>query len=98
MAVSGQHYVFAALTPGKELRYPLNLRLGSLQSRSGCFGEKKKSLVPAGVRIPDHKVRSVVTILIELFQYQSCNSKTLLIAKKYNNKKLLHQQHHHEVK
>jgi hypothetical protein len=76
MAVSGRHYVFADLTPGKEPSYPLNRRLGRPQSRSGYFGGgKKKSVVPAGVRTPDRQVRSVVTILTELSQYQGCNSR-----------------------
>jgi hypothetical protein len=37
--VSGQLHAPAALPPGKELRYPLDRRLGGPQSRSGRRGE-----------------------------------------------------------
>jgi hypothetical protein len=42
--VSVQIHALAALFPGKELRYPLNRRLGGLQSRSGRGVEKSLPL------------------------------------------------------
>jgi hypothetical protein len=46
--VSGQFHAPAALPPGKELRYPLDRRLGGPQSRSGRGGEKN-SQPPLGI-------------------------------------------------
>jgi hypothetical protein len=48
--MSGQLHAPAALTPGKEPRYPLDRRLGGPQSRSGR--REEKILVPAGTRTP----------------------------------------------
>ena len=46
-----------------EPRRPLNGRLGGPKSRSGRFGKKKKkSVAPAGIRIPDRPARSIVAI------------------------------------
>jgi hypothetical protein len=43
MEVSGQLHAPAALPQGKSLRYPLDRRLGGLQSRSKRGGEEKNS-------------------------------------------------------
>jgi hypothetical protein len=47
--MSGQLHAPAALSPVKELRVPLDRRLGGPQSRSGRRGEKK-ILAPTGAR------------------------------------------------
>jgi hypothetical protein len=52
MDVSGQLHVPAALPPGKEPRYPLDRRLGGLQSRSGRGGEEKNSQPLPGLDPP----------------------------------------------
>jgi hypothetical protein len=52
MEISGEHHVPATLLPGKSLRYPLDMRLGGPQSRSGRYGGEKKSLAPTGNRTP----------------------------------------------
>ena len=44
-------------TPGKELRYPLNRRLGGLQSQSGRLEGGKKILAPDGIRVPQFLYR-----------------------------------------
>jgi hypothetical protein len=49
MEVSGQLHAPAAFPPGKEIRYPLNRRLGGPQSRSGRDGEEKNSQPPPGI-------------------------------------------------
>ena len=46
MNVSGQLQDPTVVPSGKELRYPSNIRLGGLQSRSGC-SSKVRNLVPA---------------------------------------------------
>jgi hypothetical protein len=46
MPVSGQPHAPAALPPRKEPYYPLDRRLGGLQSRSGRGGEEKNSNLP----------------------------------------------------
>jgi hypothetical protein len=43
MEVSGQLHALAALPQGKSPCYPLDRRLGGLQSRSGPGGEEKIS-------------------------------------------------------
>jgi hypothetical protein len=43
MKVSGQLHASAALPQGKSPWYPLDRRLGGLQSRSGHGGEEKNS-------------------------------------------------------
>jgi hypothetical protein len=45
MEMSGQFYAPTTLPPrqGKSLRYPLDMRLGGPQSRSGGGGEEKNS-------------------------------------------------------
>jgi hypothetical protein len=43
MEASGQLHALAALPPGKEPQYPLDRRLGGLQSWSGRGGEAKNS-------------------------------------------------------
>jgi hypothetical protein len=50
MEVSGQPNGPAALPQGKSPSYPLDRRLGGLQSRSGRGGEENNS---QGTRIPD---------------------------------------------
>jgi len=48
--VNGQLHVPVALSPGKELRYPLDRRLDGPLSRSEHrSGEKKKTLPPPGI-------------------------------------------------
>jgi hypothetical protein len=42
--------------------YPLNRRLGETRGLSWSFGWRGNSLSPAGICIPDHLVRSLVTI------------------------------------
>jgi hypothetical protein len=49
MEVSGQVHAAAALTPGKEPRYPLDRRLGGPQSRSGRDGKEKNSQPLPGI-------------------------------------------------
>jgi hypothetical protein len=51
MKVSGQLHASAALTPGKEPRYPFDRRLGGTQSRSSSCGVEEISF-PAGNRTP----------------------------------------------
>jgi hypothetical protein len=41
----GQPYVSIALTQGNCPRFPINMRLGRSQIRSGCFGEEKLVLL-----------------------------------------------------
>jgi hypothetical protein len=67
MEVSGQHHVPAALASGKtavhvewEIRWARRVGLDIL--------ENIKFLCPAGIRTPDRKARSPVTILTELFR------------------------------
>jgi hypothetical protein len=45
--VSGQHQDPAALPPGKEPRYPLNIRLGGAQIKVRTFQRKEESDSPA---------------------------------------------------
>jgi hypothetical protein len=52
-------------SPGEQPQYPMNRRLGGLQSKSGRFG-LKNLLNATGSRTPDRPVRSLVTILTEL--------------------------------
>jgi hypothetical protein len=47
--VSGQLHAPAAFPPGKEPWYPLDRRLGGLQSRSGRGGEEKIPQPPPGI-------------------------------------------------
>jgi hypothetical protein len=49
MEVSGQIHAPAALPQGKNLRYPLDRRLGGPQIRSGHGGEEKNSQPPPGI-------------------------------------------------
>jgi len=49
MEVSGQLYATAALPQGKGSWYPLDRRLGGLQSHSGGGGEEKNSQLPPGI-------------------------------------------------
>jgi hypothetical protein len=46
MEVSGQLHAPAALPPGKETLYPLDMRLGGSQNRSGRGCEEKNSQPP----------------------------------------------------
>jgi hypothetical protein len=64
---SGQFHAPAIVFPGTEPQYPLNIRLGGPQSRSGRCLENKKSLAPTGIRKPDRPPGSVVTILPTLY-------------------------------
>jgi hypothetical protein len=41
LEVCGELHAPAALPPGKEPRYPLDRRLGGVQSHSGKYGEEK---------------------------------------------------------
>ena len=54
MGVGGQHHAPAALPPGRT-RYPLYMRLGGPQGRSGRV---RKISPTTGIRSPDHPVRS----------------------------------------
>ena len=56
-------------TPDKELRYSLNGRLGGPHSRSGRFGEENNFLFSAGIRTPDGRTRSLVTITTTLSRF-----------------------------
>jgi hypothetical protein len=47
MEVNDQLHAVAALTQGKELRYPFDRRLGGPQSRSGRGGEDRIILATA---------------------------------------------------
>ena len=59
-------------TPG-EKKVKLKTRLDWPQSRTGQIGGEKKSLAPAGVRIPDGPVRNVVTTPTALwFEFLLC--------------------------
>jgi hypothetical protein len=49
MEMSDQLHAPAALPPGKEPQYPLDRRLGGLQSRSGHGDEEKNSQIPLGI-------------------------------------------------
>jgi len=49
MEVSGQLHTSTTLPPEKELRYPLNSRLGVPQRWSGCFEVEKKILPLPGI-------------------------------------------------
>jgi hypothetical protein len=51
LEVSGQLHAPAALPRGRNPQYPLDLRLGGPQSRSGRYGEEK-ILDPTGTRTP----------------------------------------------
>jgi hypothetical protein len=51
MEVNGQIHAPAALPQGKSPWYPLDRRLGGLQSRSGRGGEKKNSQPPPGIEL-----------------------------------------------
>jgi len=50
--VSGQLHVPATLPQGKSPWYPMDMRLGELQSWSGCNGEKKNSYPLPGLEPP----------------------------------------------
>jgi len=50
MEVSGQLHAPAAFPQGKSHWYPLNRRLGGLQSHSGCNGEEINSQPPLGIK------------------------------------------------
>jgi hypothetical protein len=56
MEMNGQVHAPAALPPGRERRYPLDMRLGGAQSRSGHGVEEKKFSAPAGNRTLDHQI------------------------------------------
>jgi hypothetical protein len=59
MKVSGQLHTPAALSPAKELWYPLDGRLGGPQSRSGRGGEEENSQPPPpGNRILEPRLSS----------------------------------------
>jgi hypothetical protein len=65
-AVSGIEWLtsrFGRFTPGKELRCPLDSKLGGPQSRSGRFGVEKNSIAFARIRKPDRPARSTVAVL-----------------------------------
>jgi hypothetical protein len=57
MEVSDQLHVPAALHPRKEPWYPLDMRLGGPQSRSGRGGEEKNYQPPLGIEPynPNHQ-------------------------------------------
>jgi hypothetical protein len=59
MELSGQLHAPAALSPLKELQYPLDRMLGGPQSRSGRGGEKKNSQPLPGIQLLS--ARSLVT-------------------------------------
>jgi len=50
MEESGQFHAPVALYPGKEPRYPLNLRLGGVQNRFGHGAEEKNSQPLPGIK------------------------------------------------
>jgi len=49
MEVSGQLHAPAALPPGKEPQYPLDMRLGGTQPRPGRGGKGKRSQPLPGI-------------------------------------------------
>jgi hypothetical protein len=55
MEVSDQLHASAALPPEKLPWYPLNRRLGGLQSRSGRCGEERNLALP-GIEILEEKI------------------------------------------
>jgi len=59
MEVIGQHQAPAALLPEKKLWYPLNGRLGGPQSQ---YGKKKNTLPLPGIRTPQHRSRSLISM------------------------------------
>jgi hypothetical protein len=65
MEVSGQFHALAALPQGNSLWYPLDMRLGGPQSRSGKGGEEKNSKSQPGIepQNPDHPVCSLVSVI-----------------------------------
>jgi len=52
MEVSGKLDASAALTPRKDPRYPLNMRLRGPQNRDELGGKVRKIPAPAGTRTP----------------------------------------------
>jgi hypothetical protein len=70
MEVKGKLHVPATLPQGKEPQYPLDRRLGALQSHSGRGGEEKNSKPLLGIKPwnPNPPAYSLVTILTELSQ------------------------------
>lgn len=64
--MTGDPHAPTALPPRKNTWYPLNNRLGGNKSQSGSF-EKDLSLVCADIRTPNRPVRSLFTVLPELF-------------------------------
>ena len=70
--MSGQTHAPAALPPGKHTRHLLNMRLAGPHSRSGLF---EKSLLPAGIQIPD-RVDMTEVISIKAYKTRSQHSVT----------------------
>jgi len=61
------------LHPGESPQYPLDRRLGGPESWSGHGAKRKKSLPCLCQELnPSHPTYSVVTILNELLQLDSC--------------------------
>lgn len=55
--VNGQHHASVALPPGKNPRYPFQMKVSGPQSRSGRFAEEKNRLPAPGFETPDHSAR-----------------------------------------
>jgi hypothetical protein len=67
--VSGQLQAPAALSPGKELRYPFDRRLDGLHSKSGRGGEEKIFLDCSSRESKTARpTRNIVTVLGELLR------------------------------
>jgi hypothetical protein len=58
-------FTFRPLYPRERAPYPLNMRLGGIQSRSRCGGEERNSCTSRKPN-PGHPARTVVTILTRL--------------------------------
>jgi len=70
MQVCGQFHPPAALSPGKEPCYPLNLKLCELQSRCGYCGEEKNLLSLSGieVRLLSRKASKLISVQTMLYR------------------------------
>ena len=70
----GRPHVSIALTQGNCPRFPINMRLGRTQIRSGCFGEEKL-LLPLQEMEPDPSAVLSVALSVHLL---SCSASVLI--------------------
>jgi hypothetical protein len=59
------------LSPGTEPQYPLNGRLGGLQSQSGHFGGEKKYISLSGIRTPDRPLPQPLICVVSSILFSS---------------------------